>query len=415
MKYETIELDPFSFFKRLDPGQHPCFLTGGPASGWREPVIGFDPAEVFAGGVGDQDDFLSFVEQQASRGRKLIGYFSYDLGRALHRVRLRAANDLQLPDIYFCAFDNMIHLTGSGPVLCYRDGGFPDAVRDIMRRDPAGSAGKGGTRLSPVMSSKSYSRAYDTIKRYIYEGDLYQINFAHRLEACTEIPGCILFDRIVSRNPVGYCAYIAGSGFEVLSASPELFVSMQDGILETCPIKGTRPRGKTPQEDIFLREELLSNAKEGAELNMITDLLRNDAGKVCAAGSVRVAGDRIISRCPTVWHTFARVKGRLAAGYSPVQALLSMLPGGSVTGCPKKRAIEIIDELEPVARSVYTGAVGYINPSRDLQFSVAIRTVLKKAEKLYLYVGGGIVYDSVKDSEYQETLDKARSFMDIVP
>jgi len=191
-------------------------------------------------------------------------------------------------------------------------------------------------------------------------------------------------------------------------------VKVKNRKIETCPIKGTRPRGKTQKKDLKNKKELLGNKKEAAELNMITDLLRNDLGKVCEIGSLKVIGNRLISRCPTVWHTYSKITGRIAAEFTPVEALISMLPGGSITGCPKKHAMEIIDELEPTTRSVYTGIIGCIDPNLDLDFSIAIRTIIKKRDKLYLQVGGGIVYDSIEKAEFQETLDKAESFMEIL-
>ena len=160
-------------------------------------------------------------------------------------------------------------------------------------------------------------------------------------------------------------------------------------------------------------KELIESEKEAAELNMITDLLRNDIGKIAKIGSVKVIGHRLLSKCPSVWHTYSQINGELKT--TPLKALLSMLPGGSITGCPKKRAVEIIDELEPVTRGIYTGAIGHIEPkSQDLDFNIAIRTIIKKNDKLYLQVGGGIVIDSKEEAEFEETMQKAASFMKIL-
>ena len=210
---------------------------------------------------------------------------------------------------------------------------------------------------------------------------------------------------------VDFAAYIEGDGFEILSASPERFVKIRGRAIETCPIKGTRARGRTREEDERLKQELLTNVKERAELDMITDLLRNDIGKVCSFGSVKVCDRRLLSSCQTVWHTYSRIRGQLRDTVEPVYALISMLPGGSVTGCPKKRSLEIIDELEPYTRSVYCGAIGYIEPNGDIDFNIAIRTIIKKGKKVYLSVGGGVVYDSDCEAEFRETLEKAKSFL----
>jgi para-aminobenzoate synthetase component 1 len=268
-------------------------------------------------------------------------------------------------------------------------------------------------RFTPERTREQYARAFRKIKRSIYNGDIYQINLSHRLRAETQLPARTLFANIMEKNPVGFLAYIEGDGYELLSASPERFVKTENRRIWTCPIKGTRPRGRTRASDARYRAALVRSPKEAAELNMITDLLRNDLGRVCRIGSVRVAGSRLVRKCPAVWHTYASVTGSILPELTPLDALLSMLPGGSITGCPKKRALEIIDELEPTARSVYTGVIGSINPDRDLDFSIAIRTIIKKNGKLYLQVGGGIVHASDEQEEYRETLAKAQSLMNI--
>jgi para-aminobenzoate synthetase component 1 len=206
-------------------------------------------------------------------------------------------------------------------------------------------------------------------------------------------------------------AYIEGDGFAVLSASPERFVRIEGSHIETLPIKGTRPRGNTPAHDRQLHRELLGSAKDAAELNMITDLMRNDLGKICAAGSVTVAARRQLLTTPAVIHTYSHIRGRLRPGIRPIQAVLSMFPGGSITGCPKKRAMEIIDELEPFTRGVYCGAIVSVDTRGRLDSSIAIRTIMHKNNRLILPVGGGIVHKSDGREEYQETLDKARALV----
>jgi len=264
------------------------------------------------------------------------------------------------------------------------------------------------------MTQSAYDKAYKKIKHHIKEGDIYQINLTHCLQAKTTLPPRELFLRILKTNPVDFLAYIEGDGFEVLSASPERFIKVTNRKIETCPVKGTRPRGKNVYKDKKLKTELMNSEKEAAELNMITDLLRNDLGKICHPGSVKVEGQRLISACKTVWHTYSKITGEIFQNISPIHAMLSMLPGGSITGCPKKRAMEIIDELEPVSRGIYTGIIGCIDPDQNMDFSIAIRTVIKKDDKLYLQVGGGIVIDSKNKAEYEETLSKATSFNKIL-
>jgi para-aminobenzoate synthetase component 1 len=261
------------------------------------------------------------------------------------------------------------------------------------------------------MPRPDYHRAYDKIKRYILDGDVYQVNLTHRLQARTAANSRTLFAQILERTNAGFMAYLEGPDFAVLSASPERFVQIQGNLIETFPIKGTRPRGSTPAGDEVLRRELIESAKDAAELNMITDLLRNDLGRVCETGSVTVRANRQLLMAPNVIHTFSHIRGKLRADASPIQAVLSMFPGGSITGCPKKRSMEIIDELEPFTRSVYCGSVVAVEPDGRLDSSIAIRTIVQKNDRLVLPVGGGIVHQSVGDEEYQETLDKAQALI----
>ena len=205
-------------------------------------------------------------------------------------------------------------------------------------------------------------------------------------------------------------AYLEVSAdLQILSASPERFIKTDGKMIHTYPIKGTVARGKTPEEDEAQRQILLNSEKEKAELNMITDLLRNDLGKISKTGSVNVVEHRVARPFPSIWHSYSHVQGELAV--SPVEALLSMVPGGSITGCPKIRAMEIIHELEWCKRGIYTGTIGMIEPNGDLDFNIAIRTLIKEKTKLYLQVGGGLVYDSELDLEWEEIFNKARPFL----
>jgi len=412
MAVEKIHLEPRQLFLRLGAERHVCFLTGTGPDAW-ETVMGFNPAEVFSAKAGGTKALKAFVERSIQNRRKLIGYISYDLGCALHEVPLTARDDLSLPDIFFCAFDNYISFSGCTASIHYTDPLFPGLVAAISRRPLSPALRAPATPFAAEHTRQQYARAFKRIKKYIYNGDIYQINLSHRLRAETLLPARTLFVNIMEKNPVGFLAYIEGDGCEILSASPERFVKTLNRSIRTCPIKGTRPRGRTRTGDMRYCKELLQSRKEAAELNMITDLLRNDLGRVCTVGSVRVEESRHVQKCPAVWHTYAAVTGTMLPQLSSLDALLAMLPGGSISGCPKKRAVEIIDELEPTARSVYTGIIGTINPDRDLDFSIAIRTIIKKGKTLYLQVGGGIVHESDEQEEYRETLAKARSLMHI--
>lgn len=288
-----------------------------------------------------------------------------------------------------------------------------DEVCRIWEREACEVPTKFGLKFKAEMSKDFYDLAFQKIKRYILDGDIYQVNLTHRLTADFDGDLRALFAKICETNPAPFCAYIECDDCTLLSASPERFIRLNGKNVRTCPVKGTRPRGETPEEDERLRRELVENEKESAELSMITDLLRNDIGQVCEIGSVRVAEHRAIQKCPTVWHTYSLVEGVLRSDLDAVDLLRACMPGGSITGCPKKRAMEIIDELEPIKRGAYTGAIGYIDSNGNMDTSIIIRTLIAHDGKLYLNVGGGIVADSENRAEYQETLDKAKSFLNL--
>lgn len=383
-----MQSDPIKLFKNLPAvSKNLCFLhsgQGGQSILAKNPVAKFNSSNLLA--------FKKFVHK--NKKHLLIGYLSYDLAYQLYNIKQTAKNDLKLPKIYFLAFDKWQKFT-----------------QKKNTKNIAKNKNEKTQNFKLTISKSNYHQAFQKIKHYLKEGDIYQVNLTHRLEGETSTNPQKLFLRIIQNNPVDFLSYIEGDGFEILSASPERFIKIENGDIETCPIKGTRPRGKTKKEDEKLKKELLESKKEAAELNMITDLLRNDLGKVCQIGSVKVKGHRLLKKCPTVWHTYSKITGRLAKNLAPIDALISMLPGGSITGCPKKRAIEIIDELETTTRGIYTGVIGYITPNqKNLDCSIAIRTVIKKGKKLYLQVGGGIVVDSNEQSEFKETLYKAKSF-----
>ncbi|MCX6734975.1 MAG: anthranilate synthase component I family protein [Candidatus Peregrinibacteria bacterium] len=353
-------------------------------------ILATNPVAEFKGN--DLEKFKEFAKK--NKKKLLIGYISYDSAYNLYSLKPKAKNDLNLPSINFFAFDNWKE------EITTRQNKFK--TKNLEEK----------IKFEIKISKEDYKKAFNKIKNYIKEGDIYQINLTHRLEAKTEIAGKDLFLKIAEKNPVDYLAYLQTDNAEILSASPEKFIKIKNNIIETCPIKGTRPRGKNKEEDLELSKELIASEKEASELNMITDLLRNDLGKVCKIGSVKVKGHRILQKCPTVWHTYSRIVGELKT--TPIEALISMLPGGSITGCPKKRAIEIIDELEPTMRGIYTGVIGYVMPNqKELNFSIAIRTIIKKGENLYLQVGGGIVNDSKEKDEFEETMNKALSFQNL--
>ena len=326
----------------------------------------------------------------------VIGYFSYDVFRFLEQYdSLQAIDDLQLPDCCLMAYDNVLVFdhrtqTWSGEVEY-----GPPKIRDCR----IGEAQSG-------MSRDAYVGAVQRALEYIAAGDIYQVNLAQRFSHAFEGSPFALFSALRRVSPSFYGAYLNCGDHVVISSSPELFLRQQGRMIETRPIKGTRPRGRDQQEDRAFKEELIASAKEAAELTMIVDLERNDLGRVCDYGTVEVIDHRYVEELPTLFHTVSTVRGRVREHTGAVDILRATLPGGSISGCPKIRAIEIIDELEPVRRHVYTGAIGFI-AGNDLRLSVAIRTMTVARGRLYYHVGSGIVADSDPAHEYEETLQKA--------
>jgi para-aminobenzoate synthetase component I len=326
----------------------------------------------------------------------VIGYFSYDVFRFLEQYKsLKAIDDLKLPDCCLMAYDNLLvfdHQT-------QKWNGELNYGQPKIGRCRVGGAQSGTTR-------DEYVAGVEKALEYIAAGDIYQVNLAQRFSHAFEGSPFALFSALRRVNPSFYGAYLNCGDHVVISSSPELFLRQQGRTIETRPIKGTRPRGRNPEEDRTLKEELIASPKEAAELTMIVDLERNDLGRVCEYGSVEVVEHRYVEELPTLFHTVSTVRGRVREGTGTVDVLRATLPGGSISGCPKIRAIEIIDELEPVRRHVYTGAIGFI-AGNEVRLNVAIRTITVAHGRVYYHVGSGIVADSDPTREYEETLQKA--------
>ena len=253
---------------------------------------------------------------------------------------------------------------------------------------------------------KAYIEAVQKAKEYIAAGDIYQVNYSHRFSVPARCSGEQLFHVLRDANPSPFGAYVQGGNWTVISVSPERFFHYDGKNVETRPIKGTRPRATDRAEDEALRDELLVSVKDRAEHLMIVDLERNDLGRFCTYGSVHVPELMVSEAHPTVWHMVSTVRGEPRPGVSLIEAVRSLFPGGSITGAPKVRAMEIIDELESVARGVYTGSIGYIGLEGTIDLNIAIRTLCLTGGRAYFHVGGAIVADSDPQDEYEETLAK---------
>jgi para-aminobenzoate synthetase component 1 len=351
-----------------------------------------------------------------------LGFLAYDLKKHLEKLPQTARDDLQLPELVL-AFPRrlLVHDRRRGKFwevqLIHEDAQGRQTGATAEAIAWAAATPLGPYQVGPLVSNftrEAYLKAITRIRDYIRQGDVYQVNLAQRFSFSFAGEAYALFHRLFQLNPAPFYAFLHCGDFQVLSTSMERFLYRRGDYLETRPIKGTRPRGATPEEDAALRRELAESRKDDAELSMIVDLLRNDLGKVCAPRSVKVAEHRRLEAYQNVYHSVSIVTGQARPEVSQVDILRATFPGGSITGCPKIRAMEIIDELEPQVRHVYCGAIGYLGLHRNLDLNVAIRTAIIAHGQAHFAVGGGIVYDSREEDEYDETLHKGRTLFKVI-
>lgn len=350
-----------------------------------------------------------------------IGLFSYDLGRALEQLPSRAKADISYPwlrlgrYLWAVIIDHQLQRS----CLVYHPRIQESTRQQVQQRIEEGkgelSTGSAFKLLSPFVSNLSradYGRALSRIDDYIHAGDCYQINFAQRFSARCAGDPWQAYRALRLAAPTPFAAYLESADGAVLSLSPERFIQVSpEGQVETRPIKGTRPRGKEVREDQQLARELLESCKDRAENLMIVDLLRNDLSKNCLPGSIDVPELFSIEHYPNVHHMVSSIRGVLRPGVTPLRLLRDAFPGGSITGAPKIRAMEIIDELEPHRRSIYCGSIGYLSGCGRMDTSITIRTLLVQKGRVYCWAGGGIVADSDVDDEYQECFNKVNNLL----
>jgi len=351
-----------------------------------------------------------------------VGFFGYEAAHCFEALPRHPRDDLRLPEIAlsfvdtFLAVDHheaqlLLVATGADWEDCERR---LDALEDSVRAavpTPAPAPPPPempGAAYRSNFTQDAYLEAVERVREYIRAGDTYQVNLSQRLEV--DFPGepLALYEALSAINPVHFASYLEGDGFHVVSASPERLVRVEEGRATTRPIAGTRRRG-TPEEEARFVHELRTNEKERAEHAMLVDLERNDLGRVCAHGSVEVTKLMDIVEYAHVLHIESEVVGRLAPGVEPLDVVGALFPGGTITGVPKIRTMQIITELEPHARGLYTGSLGYLSFTGELDLNIVIRTMVVKDGRAYAQVGGGIVHDSQPRQEYKETLNKARS------
>ncbi|MDR3090445.1 MAG: aminodeoxychorismate synthase component I [Desulfobulbaceae bacterium] len=375
-----------------------------------------------------------------------IGYFSYEYGRKLQGVSSKfddVSGDLltprqpNLPDCVLTFYDNFviedhvakeIFLVANGKL-----GNSEKTLADlennicninntntpiIQKESRTAGSNMTATRQRPELTcnfnQEEYIKAVESMIEYIINGDIYVVNMAMQMQARSAKRPYELFKILRQTNPSPFSAYLNYANFTVICCSPERFLQIKNGHIVTRPIKGTRKRGETPEEDAALKQELMDSAKEKSELLMVVDLERNDLNKVCTPGSVIVSDMYGIEEYATVFHLVSTVEGHLRENSSPVDLLVAAAPGGSITGTPKIRAMELIDELENSPRGLYTGTLGFISLNGDCDLNIIIRTAVYENGIYYIGVGGGITYDSDPLFEYEEALQKASALLKVL-
>lgn len=443
LKSYKLKAGPQAIFELLSSGKNCFFLDSSlrtPELG-RYSFLGVEPFFTFA--ISKKDPFprlkelLAQYRMPVSSGLPLfgaaVGYLAYDLGFTLeHKIKARNKPDTGVADCYFGFYNTVVGIDHLKRRLYLCAVGFPEKkyhlAKALCRRNlkalesllsgintpPRGRACAADdlpAKLQSDFKKDEYLKAVAKAKDYIRAGDIYQVNLSQRFTARSLLGPVEIYRRLRKISPSAFSAYFDLGGAQIISSSPERFLKLQGGLVSTRPMKGTRARGRDKAQDLRLKEQLMNSAKDQAELTMIVDLERNDLGKVCGYDTIRVNRLRQLERYNTVFQTTATVSGRLHKDKDRIDLLRACFPGGSITGCPKIRSMEIIDELEPSRRSIYTGSLGYLSFAGGMDFNILIRTILKIRDRIYFGVGGGIVADSSPEAEYQETLVKAKAML----
>lgn len=436
---------PAYFFDKFRQGLNDILLESSRAGkNGRFSYIAIDPETVikskdgyiFVNGVYQKINPLEAIEQELAKSKQIrpdgfplfyggaVGYIGYDLkGLIEPRLKTRAEQDTNFWDCYVVfprvviAFDNV-----ENKIFLSADEGSSLDISKLEKLlgeeqyvdDVSAQHSKGGRNLTTNLSFEEYRGLFDRAKEYIYSGDTYQVKISIRHELDALFDSWKVYQNLRTANPSPYAAFLDLEGMTLISCSPEELIRLERRVAETRPIGGTYRRGKNDEEDIEIAKSFFEDEKEVAEHSMLIDLERNDLGRVCELGSVRIGEKMALEKYANLMHIVTTIHGNLSRDKTTFDLVRSMFPGGTVTGCPKIRAMEIIDELEPVARGVYTGSIGFITPSDECQFNIIIRTLVvdKINKKGYIQIGGGIVADSDVEYEYQENLRKGKAIVE---
>ncbi|WP_368084553.1 aminodeoxychorismate synthase component I [Vibrio splendidus] len=347
-----------------------------------------------------------------------LGYFSYDLGRRIETLPSLAKRDIEAPDMAVGLYEWAVIVDHQLKTACivgsnideHYDWLMQQVTRSNRTHAPFGLT----TPWKSNMSEQNYATKFDSVQEYLLSGDCYQINLAQRFNAQYQGSEWLAYDKLEQYNSAPFSGFIRLPDCAIISVSPERFLELNSGTIETKPIKGTRPRSENPMIDDANAQDLVNADKDQAENLMIVDLLRNDIGRVAKPGSVHVPKLFDIESFPAVHHLVSTIRADLDDQYSATDLLKACFPGGSITGAPKVRAMQIIEELEPHRRSAYCGSIGYISRNGRMDTSITIRTLVAENNTLYAWAGGGVVFDSDCASEYQETLDKLSRILPVL-
>lgn len=351
-----------------------------------------------------------------------IGFISYDYARAIEKLPLQTENDLQTPTLYFYLFDEwavydkatqQAYVMALAPLTNQQATWEQAAILGLQTRrftkEAASDVVLDDSDLQVSFSKEDFAQAVKQVQAYIAAGDVFQVNLSVRQSRPLQVAPIIMYEALRAINPSPYMAFIQAKDFAVVSGSPELLIERNDKIVETRPIGGTRPRGVTAEQDAQYEQELRGDVKECAEHVMLVDLERNDLGRIAKYGTVEVNELMVVERYSHVMHLVSNVRAQVAEDKTNTDVLRAMFPGGTITGAPKVRTMEIIEELEPVQRGLYTGSIGWLGFTGDMVFNIVIRTAYVKDGMAHIQAGAGLVIDSNPESEYVESLNKAKA------
>lgn len=445
---------PISVFKRMaDKGE--SFLLESMGSSLvtsRYSFIGRNPFIIFLGKGNSSETIYSDGRKETATGNPIenleklvsryraprldgipsfnggaVGFFSYDTVRLYENIPDKNEDDLGLPDLHFMLTDELIafdhnknkidiivnihvsdNLEEAYSKACRRIDEIREEMEDYSSLKTSQKPARGGkVKIESNMTKDEFCEKIERAKKYIEDGDIFQVVISQRFSVETDVDAFNVYRALRRINPSPYMYYLDFGNYKIVGASPEMLVRVENGTVQTGPIAGTRPRGKTVEEDMRLEKELLADEKEIAEHTMLVDLGRNDIGKVSEFGSVKVTRFKYVERFSHVMHIISDVEGKLRKDKTCFDALAAALPAGTLSGAPKIRAMEIIDELETKRRGAYGGAIGYISFNGSFDSCITIRTGVFKDGKAYVQAGGGIVYDSIPENEYNESVNKA--------